>query len=363
MQTTKNKTLATIIAIILVTSMATMLIPQQTATAEVINGINYNQATADAIKAGMHWDLNANASTIRLTLWNRYHDAIPTWVFSTISPNPVGVGQPFSMVIFNPQVPYQAQDTNSIRYKYHVVVTKPDGTSVTLPSSGSITSDSTGTTFTDYTPDQIGNYTVMIVFEQLNWRFSEAIGSNTSDTTLTAGRDYYGVTFLSSNRTYTETVQQDPVYSNAVSFYPLPTEYWSRPIEGQDNTWGQVSSNWLNSGADRDFGSPDNRVQTQGTAPNSGHILWTKPTEDGGVVGGGADAFLGDREGNVFNAGHQYQTRMQDTTIIMYGRVYYQEPITWAGTGGAWVCVDLKDWSRSLAQPNHERATKLWLLP
>ena len=47
-------------------------------------------------------------------------------------------------------------------------------------------------------------------------------------------------------------------------------------------------------------------------------------------------------DGQVFNAGHQYQTRMQDTTIIMYGRVYYQEPITWAGTGGAWVCVDLK---------------------
>ncbi len=26
----------------------------------------------------------------------------------------------------------------------------------------------------------------------------------------------------------------------------------------------------------------------------------------------------------------------------MYGRLYYQEPITWSGGGGAWVCVDLK---------------------
>ena len=26
----------------------------------------------------------------------------------------------------------------------------------------------------------------------------------------------------------------------------------------------------------------------------------------------------------------------------MHGRLYYQEPIAWAGTGGAWVCVDLK---------------------
>ena len=327
--------MATIIAIIMITSMAAMFTPQPTVKGVVINGINYNQATADAINAGMHWDLNANASTIRLTMWNRYHDAVPTWVFSTISPNPVGIGQEFTMVIFNPQVPYQAQDTNSIRYKYHVVITKPDGTTETLPSSGSLTSDSTGTTYTKYTPDQIGNYSVMVVFEQLNWVFPEAKAG-------TAGQDYYGVTFLSSNRTYIVTAQQDPIPTTAITYYPLPTEYWSRPIEGQENTWGAVSSNWLNTAADRDFGSPNNRIQIAGTAPNSGHILWTKPTEDGGVIGGDANQFLGDREGQVFNAGHQYQTRMQDTTIIMYGRVYYQEPITFAGTGGAWVCVDLK---------------------
>ena len=33
---------------------------------------------------------------------------------------------------------------------------------------------------------------------------------------------------------------------------------------------------------------------------------------------------------------------MQDTQIIMDGRLLYQEPIAWAGTGGDWVCVDLK---------------------
>ncbi|MCW4002684.1 MAG: PQQ-binding-like beta-propeller repeat protein [Candidatus Bathyarchaeota archaeon] len=340
MQILKTKTMATIIAVILLTSMATMLAFQPTAKGEVINGINYNQATADAIKAGMRWDLNANASTIRLTLWNRYHDKIPTWVYSTISPNPVGVGQEFSMVIFNPQVPYQAQDTNSIRYRYHVEITKPDGAKERIPPSGSLVSDSTGTTYSKYSPDATGNYTVTVIFEQLDWLFPESIGSNTSSTTGTAGRDYYGVTFLSSNRTYTVTVQEDPVYPTAITYYPLPTEYWTRPIEGQMNTWGAVSSNWLNTATDRDYGSPNNRIQTQGTAPNSGHILWTKPTEDGGVVGG--NAFLGEREGQVFNAGHQYQTRFSDTQIIMHGRVLYQEPILWAGTGGDWVCVDLK---------------------
>ena len=131
------------------------------------------------------------------------------------------------MVIFNPQVPYQAQDTNSIRYKYHVEITKPDGTTERVPSSGSLTSDSTGTTYTKYTPNQIGNYSVNVVFEELNWRFMEAIAGNTSSNTGVAGRDYYGITYLSSNRTYTVTVQQDPVNSNAITYYPLPTEYWS----------------------------------------------------------------------------------------------------------------------------------------
>lgn len=317
MQILKSKPIATIIALVLFSTMIVSIIPQ--------NVIAYNDATQAAIDAGMNWDLDVDASAIRLTLWERYQDKIPTWVFATITPNPVGVGQEFSMVIFNPQVPYQAQDTNTIRYKYHVEITDPDGKKETL---GPLTSDSTGTTFTKYTPDTVGNYSVNVVFEELYWGWS-AQG---------AGRDYYGTTFLSSNKIYTVTVQEDPVYPTAITYYPLPEEYWTRPIEGQGNTWGAVSSNWLNSAADRDYGSPNNRVQIQGTAPNSGHILWTKPTEDGGVVGG--NGF--DREGQVFNAGHQYQTRMQDTTIIMHGRVYYQEPITWSGTGGAWVCVDLK---------------------
>jgi hypothetical protein len=134
------------------------------------------------------------------------------------------------------------------------------------------------------------------------------------------------------------TVQQDPVTTSAITYYPLPTEYWTRPIEGQDNTWGQISSNWLNSAADRDLGSPNNRVQIAGTAPNSGHILWTKPTEDGGVVGGGANAFLGDREGQVFNAGHQYQTRMQDTSSFHARKALPPEPITWSVVEALGMC-------------------------
>jgi len=319
MQTSKNKTIATFFAIILVSSMFMSIIPTITA---------YNTATQKAIDEGMTWDLTQDASSTRLLMWERYRDKVPTWVYAVITPNPVGVGQRFTMVLFNPQVPLGASEGNDVRYQYHVIVTKPDGSTVRLPSSGTFVSDSTGTTFCDYTPDVTGNYSVMVVFEDLYWRWSDS-------STL---RNYYGVTLLSSNRTYTVTVQEDPVYPTAVTHYPLPTEYWSRPIEGQNDAWGVISSNWLNNCMDRDNTSGQNRFQTQGIAPNSGHILWTKPTEDGGVIGG--DDFYS-RPGEVFNAGHQYQTRFTNQ-IIMHGRLIYQEPITWSGSGGDYVCVDLK---------------------
>jgi hypothetical protein len=177
----------------------------------------------------------------------------------------------------------------------------------------------------------------MLVFEELYWRWST--GPTGSNPNAASPRDYYGVTFLSSNRTYVVTVQQDPVNPQAITSYPLPAEYWTRPIESQNTAWGAVSSNWLNNAKDKDYGSTNNRIQTEGTAPNSGHILWTKPTEDGGMIGG--DDYYS-TAGETFNAGHQYQTRFQDRQIIMHGRMLYQEPIAWAGTGGDWVCVDLK---------------------
>ena len=40
----------------------------------------------------------------------------------------------------------------------------------------------------------------------------------------------------------TFTVQQEPLQTIN---YPLPTEYWTRPIEGQNTNWYTIASNWL----------------------------------------------------------------------------------------------------------------------
>jgi outer membrane protein assembly factor BamB len=320
----KSKT-STAIALIMIFAMSVSFVAMPSAYA-------WNDATTAAVNAGMKWDFpdaaDYDASSIRLLLWERYQDRIPTWVYGVISPNPVGVGQRVTIVMFNPQVPYGAAAANDVRYEYSVTITTPNGNTVRLPASGTIVSDSTGSAYTDYVPDQVGNYSITIKVHELFYRWYQTA----------TFRNYYGVTLLESTHTYTLVVQEEQVDPIAITIYPLPTEYWTRPIEGQNQEWGQVSSNWLNSAKDRDVGSSQNRFQTEGIAPNSGHILWTKPTEDGGVVGG-YDSFS--VPGEVFNAGHQYQTRFTNQ-IIMHGRLYYQEPIYWAGGGGRWVCVDLR---------------------
>ena len=111
--------------------------------------------------------------------------------------------------------------------------------------------------------------------------------------------DYGGQTFDMGRQTYQRrhyapatrtinwTVQEDPVAAPITS-YPLPSEYWTHPIEGQNTDWWRISSNWL--------GSPQivNRFNHQDSAPNSAHIMWSKPIQQGGVVGG----YMGDTSSN-----------------------------------------------------------------
>jgi hypothetical protein len=337
----KTKSLATLIVAILAVSMVLSLNVTGTASA-------FNTATQTAIDQGMNWpDMTANAPANRLTLWYRFHDMIPTWCFGIASPSPVGVGQTFNLIMMNPQVPPGALLGNDIRYQFHVEVTKPDGTSFRLPASGQsagnvgggeggisgdvFVSDSTGSTYTAITPDQVGNYSITVFFHELYYKWDSSMGGS---------NDYYGTTFLASNYTLQVVVQQEPVSINGLPILePVPTEYWTRPIEGQNDQWYTVASNWLCNAHDRDNGGAENRYQPDGTAPNSPHILWTRPTEDNGILGGTNDGRVG--TGNAFNAGSQYQPRF-NTQIIMYGRLYYSPNLYTSGTSSLFDCVDLK---------------------
>jgi len=325
MKMSKSK-IVTAITLFLMLTMAVPLVALQVVNAQVPEGMRWDFPEADLY----------SPSSTRLLLWERYQDKIPTTVFAVISPNPVGVGQTASVVVFNPQVCPGAQYDNDIQYEYTVTLTDPNGATQTLPSSGTLKSDSTGSTFTSFTPDVVGEWTVTVKFHEFFYRWwydTRPANSGSQNRTL---RDYYGTTFLESTNSYTLTVQQEPV-EREFKTVPLPTEYWTRPIEGQNTQWWQVASNWLSGPKDRDNGGSGNQLQQDGTGPNSGHILWTKVTEDGGLVGGGNFSVAGE----VFNAGHQYQTRFINP-IIMMGRLYYELPVTFSGGGGGWMCVDLR---------------------
>ncbi len=84
------------------------------------------------------------------------------------------------------------------------------------------------------------------------------------------------------------TVQQEPIPYAAVA--PLPTNYWTRPIYGENNNWYSIAGNWLGLAASTfaatGMYNATGNYNPYTTAPNSAHILWTKPEAFGGIIGG-----------------------------------------------------------------------------
>jgi hypothetical protein len=145
--------------------------------------------------------------------------------------------------------------------------------------------------------------------------------------------------FLPCSKTKTLTVQEEPLPA-AITSYPLPTEYWTRPIEGQNTDWWSISSNWLGApyiqGAGDTYGTQGS-FQPSGSAPNSPHIMWSKSIQDGGVVGGSGYHV----NGTTYYMGGSYNMRFANP-LVMHGRLYYELPLGNSGGGGGWICVDLR---------------------
>ncbi|MCW4028132.1 MAG: PQQ-binding-like beta-propeller repeat protein [Candidatus Bathyarchaeota archaeon] len=246
---------------------------------------------------------------------------IPTYAYITATPSLVGVGQQVTLAYWLDKLPPTAAGNAGDRWQdFKVEITKPGGS---VDVIGPVDSDSVGCGYTLYTPTEIGNYTLLFTFPG-------QVLSRTGATGITgSASDYENDTYLSSNATATFTVQADAI--SQPPNYPLPQEYWCRPIEGQNNGWYQVASNWL-AGA-----HIVQKVQPVGTAPNTAHIMWTRPMRDGGVVGG-----TNTREnGTTYYDGTQYETQLQNP-VAMYGRLYYTVPLGSASASGGYVCVDIR---------------------
>jgi len=286
--------------------------------------------------------------------WN-----VPTYAYINVSPNPVGTGQSVEVIVWLNLVIDGAAIPNDVRWhNYVLTITAPDGTKTT--QTWAVVADSTGAQDYYFTPTQTGTYNLTFNFPGQVYTYTEPV---LSFIYFTFGQSpYYNDTYEASSASTTLTVQQTPIPSYPTT--PLPTAYWTRPIYGYNSNWYTISSNWLGSGAPGYYGFANtfnlggNGEQLAGAGDLVGsltsHVMWTKPLQMGGIVGGNQTVIAGDSyfEGSAYN-------QRYTNPIIVDGFLYYTEPISFSGVpgslgGGAYGptdCVNLQTgqvvWSRS----------------
>jgi outer membrane protein assembly factor BamB len=226
-----------------------------------------------------------------------------TYPYVGAVPNPVGVGQ---------EVLIHVGITHELDYAMYgwedltVTVTKLDGSTETL---GPFKTDATGGTGTVYVPDEPGNYTLQSHFPE------QVCEQGVIDIFFGAYIAPGTVMEASDSDILTLVVQEE-----SITYYPghpLPTEYWTRPIDAQLREWSVIAGNWLTT--PRNMYAPYND-----DAPETAHILWTKPLTSGGLVGGDlgehsyeiGDAYEGRWGGGFFGG---------SVSMILGGKLYYQK--------------------------------------
>jgi hypothetical protein len=256
---------------------------------------------------------------------------IPTYSFCSVSPNPIGVGQQVNVNFWVTIPPPTAQAQFGDRWgNMTVKVTKPDGTTQTL---GPFTSDAVGGSHTTYTPAVVGNYTFQMFFGGQTLTGSNLAPGDDPSNYVNVG-DYYKPC---SSNVFSLTVQEELIgYPSAV---PLPTEYWTRPIYAENNNWYSIAGNWLGIGqssfACTGWYNANGNYNPYTTAPNTAHIMWTKPVAFGGTMGGE----YGGSETSNFYSTSQYEPKF--APIIMNGILYYTMFPGSSTNPAGWAAVDL----------------------
>jgi outer membrane protein assembly factor BamB len=266
---------------------------------------------------------------------------IKTFAFILAAPNPVGVGQKVNVIMWIDKVAYGAAVTNNIRHHdYKLTITDPDGEIQT--ETWDTCKDTTSAQYYGFTPDKTGEYTLTFNYPEQTYTYTDWVS------VFGVGlipNDYTNDTYLASSATTTLTVQDEPV--TAITSYPLPAEYWTRPIYGENTDWWSVSSNWLGTGAPGYSGGSVYGYVSDAVGSQTSHVMWTKPIQYGGVVGGDQYVVRGD----TYFEGSAYINRYTNP-IIVAGKIYYSEPLGFSsGTGRQVDCVDLRTgelvWARS----------------
>jgi outer membrane protein assembly factor BamB len=244
---------------------------------------------------------------------------VPTWCYLYASNNPIGVNQETLLIFWLDKFPPTAHGTYGDRWTFTLGITDPQGQKTT---AGPITSDPVGGAYYAFTPDQIGTYTITA-----NFPGHVIDGGEHKPTIWLWGMDLaFNDTYLASTSDPIELVVQEEQIQGWQE-PPLPTNFWTRPINSANRDWYVLAGNWL-AGAAQNVGPTTNFGY--GLGPESAHIMWATPYTTGGIM----DARFDD-EGY---ASIHYEGLAFDPPIIMDGRLYYNvksQPMI------GWYCVDL----------------------
>jgi outer membrane protein assembly factor BamB len=278
--------------------------------------------------------LSMTFSLIFLPAANAQGTGAKTYAFINATPNPVQVGQETLLHIgISRSTILATQGWTGLT----VTVTKPDGTTSTL---GSFTTDSTGGTGAVLIPDKVGTYYLQTNFPAQWFNYSGSDGRG--------GYVSYSVYLeASTSEKLPLIVQQEPLPT--YPGVPLPTEYWTRPIDTQAYAWSPIAGSWLD-------GSRRNpQYMPYNDGPETAHVLWTKAETNGGLVGGALDNSL-TLENIFFEIGDAYEGKFASRLIIA-GKLYYDKYASSDNTHEM-VCVDLHTgktlWSRTLVDNNNQ---------
>jgi hypothetical protein len=288
--------------------------------------------------------------------WN-----IPTYAYIVVQPNPIGVGQPITVYMWLDAVYGEQAGTvngvsgqalalqNNYRFlNYNLTIVAPDNTVATTIFP--IIDDTTSNIGYSYTPSQLGTYQFIFNYP------GQTYGANGNGL---AGSVMINDTYAPSIATENLTVQSQPITSVGALGNPMPTEYWTRPIYGENTNWYSISSNWLgigspalpsvSSGTITGFGQGAliNRYPGDAIGSLTSHVMWTAPLTEGGVVGGTGLT----PSGVGWFEGSAYENRYSNP-IILNGVLYYTSVVSYTGvTAGPTNAVDLRTgqvlWSRT----------------
>jgi len=231
--------------------------------------------------------LALSATLVALPVGAQPGTTYPSFPVLSLIPSEAGVGQE---VLMSYGITRQSAWPQPGWTGITIEVTKPDGS---IENVGPFNTDTTGLGGAIYIPTQVGTYTFQSSFPA-------------QDVEVAVAGLQVGTTLAASQTPKVSLTVTEGGAANLFPGTPLPDEYWVRPIDAQNREWFEVAGSWLDGSYKR---SHYNRYAPFNDGPETGHILWEKVQDMGGVAGG-------ERGWNSHEDGDAYEGKWANPMII-----------------------------------------------